>query len=107
MTRFILTIVALILGIMPDLKAGDKATAAHVYEGRITGLFCGACAGKVKASLRKLAGVAEVKITSTSETGVQKVRIESSSADITKEAAILALGEDARSFTLLDLEKLQ
>lgn len=107
MNRPLLLILALLLSLLPDLPADGGATAPHVYEGRITGLFCNACAAKVKASLGKLEGVTAVKITQTDELGVQKVHLESSSKDITKESAIRALGEDAKSFHLQSLERVR
>ena len=85
--------------------AEDKKPAHFSYDGKITGLYCSACADKVKAALGKLEGVTRVKITSAEEQGTQKLHLESSSDTITKDAAIKALGEDAKSFTVLSLER--
>ena len=85
-----------------SLYSEDKKSSYN-YEGKITGLYCSACAAKVKAALSQLEGVTKVKITNSKEIGVQKIYVESSSTKITKDTAIKALGEDAKSFTILSL----
>ncbi len=101
-----LTIIALSLFfLLPVARAEDARPTIHMYEGRITGLFCNACAAKVKSSLGRIEGVTSVRITNTQELGVQKVHVQSTSDKLTKEKAIQALGEDAGTFTLLTLER--
>jgi len=87
---------------LQNLHAED---AVYHYQGKITGLYCSACAAKVKASLKKMEGVSAIKITSSKEQGVQNIILESSSQALTTDKAIKALGEDAKSFTVLSLEK--
>lgn len=84
--------------LMAGLKAEDKI--AYTYEGRISGVFCSACSTKVKAALGKLPGVSKVKIVAAEELGVQSLKVQSTSPDLTKEAAIAALGESAKEFTI-------
>lgn len=87
------------------LSAVTAGESTYRYEGRITGLFCHACASKVKASLGKLRGVTNVKITKSDEDGVQKILMQSTDPSITKERAIEALGEDSATFTILEFGK--
>ncbi len=84
------------------LSTGAAGEDTYRYEGRITGLFCHACAGKVRASLGKLAGVRSVKITRSEQDGVQGILVQSTDPSLTKEMAIEALGEDTASFTILE-----
>lgn len=89
---------AFLMVLMAGLKAEDKIS--YTYEGRISGVFCSACSTKVKAALGKLPGVSKVKIIAAEELGVQSLKVQSTSPDLTKEAAIAALGESAKEFTI-------
>lgn len=102
MKHLLLAFLALTVLPLQNLRAED--TVYH-YQGKITGLYCSACAAKVKASLKKLEGVSAIKITSSKEQGVQNIILDSTSQDLTTEKAIKALGEDAKTFTVLSLEK--
>jgi copper chaperone CopZ len=104
MKTFVAFAALLFLSFALESQGADK-NALYLYDGKISGLYCNACAAKVQAALRKLEGVGRVKITSSEDHGVQLLRIESSSAAITKEAAVRALGEDAKAFTILSLER--
>lgn len=104
MKSFVVCALLLFLSFALDSQGADKDTP-YLYDGKISGLYCNACAAKVKAALRKLEGVSRVKIISSEDHGVQILRIESSSAAITKESAVQALGEDAKTFTILSLKR--
>lgn len=107
MKTLIISICTLFTVLASSLGAAEPGPGDHHYEGKITGLYCSACAGKLKASLGRLAGVTRVKIAGTGEAGVQRLRVDSTSPELTKEAAIKALGEDAKTFTILSLEKVR
>lgn len=94
---------AFLVVLMAGLKAEDKIS--YTYEGRISGVFCSACSAKVKAALGKLAGVSTVKIIAAEELGVQTLKVQSTALDLTKEAAIAALGESAKEFTIHQFER--
>lgn len=85
--------------------APTAPAAAHVYRGEIAGVACAACSKKVKASLEKLPGVTSIKVTPTEQTGIAKLEIASTSPEITKAAAIKALGKEANAYTILTLEE--
>lgn len=103
-TKYLLYIIITLCFITTHQTRADEKNITHHYAGKITGLFCNACAAKVKSALQNLEGVSKVRITSTKEQGIQAIQLESTSQNITKEAAIKALGEDAKSFTILSLE---
>ncbi|WP_081887613.1 heavy-metal-associated domain-containing protein [Verrucomicrobium sp. BvORR034] len=94
---------AFLLVSVTGLPAEDKVV--YTYEGRISGVFCSACSAKVKAAMGKLAGVSTVKISPAEELGVQALKVQSTSPDLTKEAAIAALGEAAKEFTIHQFER--
>lgn len=105
MKSFITQILCTVLTLFAmHLHADDQKTDFD-YVGKITGLYCSACASKVKAALSHLDGVTNVKITRTKELGVQQIHMKSSSPSLTKDAAIKALGEDAKSYTILSLDR--
>ncbi|MDB6069223.1 MAG: heavy-metal-associated protein [Verrucomicrobiales bacterium] len=81
------------------------AAGSHVYRGEIAGVACAACSKKVKASLEKLPGVTSIKVIPTEQTGIAKLEIASTSPEITKAAAIKALGKSADAYTILTLEE--
>lgn len=103
--RFVMLCVPLtfLLILVAGRRAEDKVV--YTYEGRISGVFCSACSAKVKAAMGKLAGVSTVKISPAEELGVQTLQVQSTSPDLTKEAAIAALGESAKEFTIHQFER--
>lgn len=105
-TCFTRLVCTLFITLFTGLSLAD-GNAPYVYEGRISGVFCSACSTKVKVALSTLPGVSKVKITMTEELGVQALRVESTSDQITKDAAVLALGDSAREFTLHSLQRRQ
>ncbi len=98
---------AILLCVLTALVMGTKAEdkTVYTYEGRISGVFCSACSTKVKTALGKLPGVSSVKITATDELGVQALRVQSISPELTKEAAISVLGESAKEFAIHQFER--
>ncbi|TLD69180.1 heavy-metal-associated domain-containing protein [Phragmitibacter flavus] len=97
-------IITISLSTILPLPAADP-TNTTTYQGKISGLFCHACASKVKAALSKLDGVTKVTITKGEEQGIQNLHIEATptSKPITKDTAIKALGKDADSYHILSL----
>ena len=99
-----IVLLATLLGSFAFANAADPP-APHLYKGEVAGVACAACSKKVKASLEKLPGVTSVKLTPAGTAGVAKIEIASSSADITKAAAIQALGKAADDYTIITLEE--
>lgn len=100
---------SIILGILVTnlatlLYAADKPS--YTYTGEIAGLYCSACSGIVKECLGKLDGVTKVKITHGSqESAPAKLEITSTSPGLTREAAVKALGDHAKSYDIRSLKR--
>ena len=97
-------ILILALSFASFVAAADPV-AQQTYDGEVADIVCSACAAKVKAALSKLDGVTGVTITKGSQPGLQKVRVVSTSRNLTKQAAVKSLGDaaamyDIRTFAL-------
>ncbi len=99
--RFALALVCL----LPSFAIAADPAPSYDYKGEIMGVACAACSKKVKNSLQKMPGVSAVKVTATETSGLAKLEITSTSADITKESAILALGKEASSYQIQSLTR--
>lgn len=75
------------------------------YVANLTGVVCGACKKSVTSSLQKLPGVVKVDFEKGEKADTQKATFESTSAALTKEQAIKALGDTAKEFVIVSLEK--
>ena len=82
------------------LKAG-----ATDYTATVSGVVCSACKAHVTAALKKLPGVETVNYARGDKEGTATVTFNSSSASLTKEDAVKALGEDAKTYEVITLEK--
>lgn len=87
--------------IVPGSFAADPPQ--HVYRGEIPGVVCSACASHVKAALLKLEGVSSVTITLPKGGGVSRLEVVSSSEKLTREMAVKALGDNARTYDIRSL----
>ncbi len=100
--RIILGILAVTLATM--LRAGDKP--AYTYTGEVAGLYCSACSSIVKECLGKLDGVTSVKIMHGDKEGAPaKLEVVSTSPALTRDAAVKALGEHAKSYDIRTLKR--
>lgn len=79
------------------LQAADPV---FQYEGEVTGVVCQVCSGKVKHSLEQLPGVKSVKLTSGKTPGTAVIQLDSTSKELSFDAAVKALGKDASSYTI-------
>lgn len=99
----LLTLTAL-LGLL--LSQSHATESSYCYQGEVSGVVCSACAGNVKAALLKIEGVQEVKITLNKEGGNPRLTIFSNSPDLTREAAVKALGKAADHYDIRSLKKI-
>ena len=90
------------LCLLPSLALA--ADPVFKYKGEITGVSCAACSKHVKTALEKLPGVSSVKVIITQTEGLAKLEINSTSEKITKETATAALGKDAKSYQIQELQ---
>jgi copper chaperone CopZ len=99
-----------LLALLPSFAtAADPAPApaavTYQYKGEITGVACAACSKHVKTALQKLPGVTTLKVVPSETTGIATLELTSTSPDITKESAILALGKQADAYQIQKLSR--
>jgi copper chaperone CopZ len=75
------------------------------YTATVTGVVCGSCKMHVTEALKKLPGVEKIEFSKGEKEDTQKVTFSSSSATLTKEDAVKALGADAQRYEVLALNK--
>ena len=75
------------------------------YKATVSGVVCAACKAHVTAAFKKLPGVETVSVAKGDKEGTATVTFNSTSPALTKEDAVKALGEDAKSYEVLSLEK--
>lgn len=96
-------LLAAVLAFAVQSFAVDPATT---YQGDITGVVCAACSAHVTEALTaKLPGVESIKITKGEKEGVNKITIVAKNAEVTKDTAMAALGDLAKSYQITSLEK--
>lgn len=94
---------ALALSLLSLLHAAEP-TKATDYTATVSGVVCSACKAHVTTAFKKLPGVETVSFAKGDKEGTQTVTFNSTAA-LTKEDAIKALGEDAKNYEVLALEK--
>jgi copper chaperone CopZ len=77
--------------------AGD---AMHTYRGEVAGIMCSACSAKIKAAFSTMDGVKSVSVKPAKDGGAPKVEVISTSDKLTKDDAVKALGDDAKTFVV-------
>ena len=98
-----LTLLAIALSFVAPSFAED---AKHTYTGEITGVVCAACKEHVSSTLTaKLPGVEKIDITKGEKEGVNLITIVSKQPDVTKDAAMAALGDLGKSYQITSLAK--
>ena len=97
------TILALVVTLAATLlRAEDKPT--YSYTGEVAGVVCSACSNTVKSSLAKLDGVTSVKILRAEKEGAPaKLEVTATTAGLTRDAAVKALGEHAKYYDIRSL----
>lgn len=86
-----------------SLLAADPPV--QTYTAEVAGIMCSACSAKVQAAFATLEGVTAVKVKKSDKPGVGRVQISSTSAALTKEAAVKALGASASSYHILTFKR--
>lgn len=102
MKKLALLLTSLALFVVQSIAADEK----HTFSGEISGVVCAACKDHVTAALtEKLAGVEKIEITKGTKEGVNNITIVSKHADVTKDTAMAALGELAKTYQITSLAK--
>jgi copper chaperone CopZ len=84
------------------LHAADPAL--HTYKGEVAGVMCSACSNHVQTALKTLPGVKDVTVLPAKNGGLPVLTVTSTSAALTKEAAIKALGDKANQYVIQSLQ---
>lgn len=102
MTTRIPLLLILITALAAPLLAADKP--AYTYTGEVAGVMCSACSNHVKTCLSTLEGVTSVKVLRAEKEGAPaKLEVVSTSPSLTREAAVKALGEQAKHYEIRSL----
>lgn len=101
------TLILLLFAITaPFLRASDP-TPTHTYRGEVAGVMCSACSNHVKTALSKLEGVTSVKVTRGEPGAPAKLEVVSSSLNLTREAAVKALGDYSKTYDIRSLKRVE
>jgi copper chaperone CopZ len=84
--------------------AAEPAKATD-YKATVNGIVCSACKEHVTVALKKLPGVQTVSFAKGDKEGSATVTFNSSSPALTKDDAVKALGDDAKTYEVVSLEK--
>lgn len=103
--KHILTLLVSLLLAATSSIAGDPVK--FVYQGEVAGIMCIHCTNKVEAAMRRLPDVQSVKITRDEKGGLPKLEIIATKATITREDAIKALGDDAKTYDIRSLKLIE
>lgn len=87
-------------------QAADPVKAAATdYTATVNNVVCAACKAHVTEAFKKLPGVETVSFAKGDKAGTAKVTFNSTAPALTKEDAAKALGEDAKTYEVISLEK--
>jgi hypothetical protein len=103
--KTLLSSITLFAALLLSVSAADDK-AQFTYEGDITGVVCVSCKEHVTAALKqKLPGVVSVDVKNTDSPDSKKLIVVSTDANVTKDAAVKALGSYAKNYNILSLAK--
>ncbi len=84
---------------------GEDTAKSTAYTAEVTGVVCAACKAHITEAFKKLPGVDKVEFAKGEKEGTQKVSFASSATSLSKEDAVKALGEAAKEYSILSLNK--
>ena len=91
-----------LLFVTTSCTAGDPVT--FTYQGEVAGVMCSACSNHVQTALDKISGVKNVTVLAAKDGGLPRLEITASSAQITREDCVKALGEQAKMYDVRSLK---
>ncbi len=74
------------------------------YEGEVAGVMCSACSNHVQTAVKTIPGVQSVTVTPAKDGGLPKLHITATSAKISREEAVKALGEKSKMYDVRSLK---
>jgi copper chaperone CopZ len=84
---------------------GEDVAKSTAYTAEVTGVVCAACKAHVTDAFKKLPGVDKVEFAKGEKEGTQKVSFASTASGLTKADAVKALGEAAKEYSIVSLDK--
>ena len=99
--KHILTLLISLLTIT-SCAAGEPVT--FQYEGEVAGVMCSACSNHVQTALAKIKGVQSVSVLPAKDGGIPRLEITATSAAITREDCVKALGDFAKTYDVRSLK---
>lgn len=75
------------------------------YTATVSGVVCSSCKAHITHAFKKLPGVEEVKFARGEKEGTQQVSFNASSDQLAKEDVAKTLGDDAKRYQIIDLQK--
>jgi hypothetical protein len=81
--------------------------AANTYVTAVDGVVCQECKAKLTFSIKKLPGVKEVAFAKGDKPGEQKITFASSATALEKKDIEKALGDSAKEFTVVSVQKVK
>lgn len=99
------TLLFAIIALAASAFAADPP--ANTYVTAVGGVVCQECKAKLTFSIKKLPGVKDVTFAKGDKPGEQKITFASSATELEKKDILKALGDSAKEFTVLSLEKVK
>jgi copper chaperone CopZ len=99
--KHILTVLLSLFTIVSCI-AGELVT--FTYQGEVAGVMCSACSNHVQTALEKIPGVKNVTVLAAKDGGLPRLEITATSATITREDCVKALGEQAKMYDVRSLK---
>ena len=100
-------LIVLLFAVVTPLLRASEPTPPHTYRGEVAGVMCSACSNHVKTALSKLEGVTSVKVTRGEPGAPAKLEVVSSSLNLTREAAVKALGDYSKTYDIRSLKRVE
>jgi copper chaperone CopZ len=103
--RFLFLLVPALAATLFFIAKAEEPAKSTDYTATVNGVVCAACKAHVTAAIKKLPGVDAVSFAKGDKDGTAIVTFNSTAPTLTKEDAVKALGENAKEFEVLSLEK--
>lgn len=104
MRPFLVALTFSLLSCLSQAAEPVKAAATD-YTATVNNVVCAACKAHVTEAFKKLPGVETVSFAKGEKAGTATVTFNSTAPALTKEDAAKALGDDAKTYEVLSLEK--
>jgi len=97
-------ILTVLLSLFTIVSCIASEPVTFTYQGEVAGVMCSACSNHVQTALEKIPGVKNVTVLAAKEGGLPRLEITATSAKITREDCVKALGEQAKMYDVRSLK---